>query len=391
MTFACRLQFIRRLELPNDALIAQVNSPCGSVAGVNVQLSRDEMLLASQTTQSDGTCRFEGFPHGAGYSLTIDAASFPPGYAASTVTAGSVFFCDDTPVPFTLTCATAFSISGTVTSCHGAMGNVQVDLFDGNTLVATVAADTAGGYLFENIGAGDEYTLLVVTPLGYLAVEPVTFGLHANFVQDFFLPCLQAFEDRRSQGYWKHNVAMAVQGRTNGIQETAAELQGYADAIFHHFYENFTNSIDIEGVTFRWTNIDGVPMRVPLDLATMNATLNVKQVATIARARQQYLALLLNVAAMKLATWTEISDDQRTCSQAITYVAGLISDGVDSNDELAKTIADRINNGLKVGTGIIPDDTPNIPMGQRLLLPASRDCTRFSRTCSTPRRQSTSS
>ncbi|TPW06896.1 MAG: HAF family extracellular repeat-containing protein [bacterium] len=78
------------------------------------------------------------------------------------------------------------------------------------------------------------------------------------------------------------------------------------------------------------------------------------------RARQQYLALLLNVASGKLLTSTIVSADGASVSQALQQVALYILDGSTGNDEVAKDIGDIINNAGMVPAGMIDLDISSI-------------------------------
>jgi len=71
------------------------------------------------------------------------------------------------------------------------------------------------------------------------------------------------------------------------------------------------------------------------------------------RAKQHYLALLLNIASGKLATTAVVSRDNLTASQALQYVAALIVDGNELNDLLAVVISETINEGRRVCAGVI--------------------------------------
>lgn len=252
--------------------------------------------------------------------------------------------------------AETFTISGRLTSsCGMSMAGVTIDLFDSNGLpVETAVTGGDGAYVLSQIASG-AYALQIVTPLGFVATPPVLLGVTGDLVQDFSLFCIEVVGTARSQGYWKHNVSRALAGRTQGIQESSAALLLYSSLIFHHFFENLSNPIDVLNVTY-----EAGP--APLDLATLDATLGVGGPASmLQRANAQYLVLLLNVASEKLRTWSIVTDDARTCSQAIVYIANLINDGLASNDELAKTIADTINDGRRVAAGIIPESAPNVP------------------------------
>ena len=80
----------------------------------------------------------------------------------------------------------------------------------------------------------------------------------------------------------------------------------------------------------------------------------------IVKARQQMMALLFNAASGRLHLTQTISADSATVAQAITFCDQLIDDGIVVNDELAKDIAETINEDHMVGAGLIPLSTPSI-------------------------------
>ena len=88
-----------------------------------------------------------------------------------------------------------------------------------------------------------------------------------------------------------------------------------------------------------------------------------------AMAHQQYLSLLLNVAAGKVGQYHLVTADGMTVSQAITYVADLLEAGTASDYELAKDIAEQVNENHQIAEGTIPTTTPFIayakPNGSR--------------------------
>ena len=77
------------------------------------------------------------------------------------------------------------------------------------------------------------------------------------------------------------------------------------------------------------------------------------------RAKRQLLALLLNVVSGHISQTEVISEDGATVSQAITHCDNLLDDPAGEH-ELAKDIADEINNGQMVAAGVIPLGTQNI-------------------------------
>ena len=87
-------------------------------------------------------------------------------------------------------------------------------------------------------------------------------------------------------------------------------------------------------------------------------------VAMIMKAKQQLMALLLNVAAgPDLADPGDQRRTARRCREAITVRDNLI-DNPSGDYSKAITICDRINNGQQVQAGMIPLSTQNIEYAQ---------------------------
>jgi len=248
------------------------------------------------------------------------------------------------------------TVSGTVVSdCHGALVGVTVDLYDADGTFFTTSTDASGAYEFLGVAGpgcagGMDGEVSVKIPLGYQADDPsggeAAFPLTGDVVQDFALLCLEPSGEARSKGYWKHQASVYVTGRGQAQESYVDMTTNFPVAIFEHFHENLLNSIAVEGVTF-------MTGPAPLDLDTIEQTLKKKD-SQADKAKQQYLALLLNLASGKILTSTVVSTDGATASQAIQYIADLLNDADPSNDELAKDIAEAINDATLVGSGVIP-------------------------------------
>jgi hypothetical protein len=252
------------------------------------------------------------------------------------------------------------SISGTVTgqcgNSSGGLLGITVDLFavdalGHETMVASTATNAQGQFLFAGVGVGN-YNVVIVTPLGYLADanEKATSVIESGtgYTVDFALTCQPIVAQPRTIGYWKHNVNVYTEGK-GSAQESLNDMLLYIDLILMHFNQNITNPVLIY-----------VPpsLTVSDKLRKLDQLLTVNNGATMVdRAKQQLLALLLNVVSGKIAQTQVISPNGATVTQAITYCNDLIQDGVKSNDETAKTIADRINNGQSVPSGMVPATT----------------------------------
>jgi FlgD Ig-like domain len=247
-------------------------------------------------------------------------------------------------------------VAGTVSGCNGPLAGVTVDLNHPDGSMFTTTTDASGAYAFTGLDAAlDDADVAIVVSLGYIADNPspaqALAPLTADQTVDFSLACLEPQGEARSMGYWKHQANVYLNGK-GSAQESQADMESnFPSAIFNHFYENGLNAIRVDGVTFM---DDGSGNDVPLDLATIHATLSVKGNAGMeAQAKQQYLALLLNLASGKLLTSSAISDDGGTASQALQQMAAYINDGDPGNDETAKDIGDAINNAQMVAAGVI--------------------------------------
>jgi hypothetical protein len=236
---------------------------------------------------------------------------------------------------------------------------VTLDLLrpDGE-FVATTATDEAGHYCFMNLLPGS-YNVSVVTPLGFILDQEtkaaVVYASQETQV-DFWLDCLDIEPNQRTIGYWKHQANTLVTGRGNA-QETLADMLAYLHNIRVHFNENIYNPV----IVFEVSLDPGTATEVD-SLLALRELLTVNKGGTMLdRAKQQMVALLLNVASLKLSQAEIISEDGANVSQAITYCNAIITDQVPGvSYEVAKDIADIINNSGIVAAGVIPLDTEMI-------------------------------
>jgi hypothetical protein len=338
--------------------ISGVVSGDGSpLANVTVTLSASGGHTAVTQTSANGAYSFQAVPSGsAQVSVLIpagyEADSPPGGTAVVAAAAGQTVTQDFSLVGFG-------DISGVVLAGGAPLANVTVDLVSSSDQIEFAATAPDGSYGFAHVAAGDAVVSIVV-PLGYAAVDPeggtatvsVTAGQTA--VRNFTLEPLPDAGPARTIGYWKHqtNVYMSNRGTA---QETQADMSTtYPARIFDHFYSNQLNSIDVQDVTF-------LPGPVPMTLEAMHETLNLRNASMLERAKQQYMALLLNVASNRLQSLAVVSADGGTVSQAVQQIAAQIKDGNPSNDEAAKDLADTINNGASVNSGAIDLQIPVIP------------------------------
>lgn len=230
---------------------------------------------------------------------------------------------------------------------------VTVDAYQVGTgaLTGTGVTDASGAYAIPNLYWGSSFTITEVTPLDYSASVAELGVDGCAGPADFSLQCLPVARTQQSMGFWKHQVGVAT-GDHGAAQVSAATLCEYLDLIAAHFNNNAINQVIVYQPPASGVCADKLQVaRTLLDLQG-NA-------AMIARARQQLMSLLLNVAAGYIGQTQVISADGATVSQAITYCDHLI-DSPTGDYERAKTIADTINNGQLVPTGMIPLSTQQI-------------------------------
>lgn len=240
---------------------------------------------------------------------------------------------------------------------------VPIDVYANSTgnLVGNAITDENGYFEILDVLAGDN-TVTMVTPLGYLADSeeiPVNLPGGETVNVDFALTCADVIGEPRTIGFWKHQIGVAIGGNGH-TQVDALTVCDYLDAIEDHFNNNSVNQVIIYQAPSQSADC-GEKLGVAKELLNLKGSLTM-----MARARQQLMALLLNVAAEYILQTSVISEDGANVSQAITYCDNLIDD-ISGDHEKAKTIADLINNSITVPAGMIPLSTANIAYKQLTL------------------------
>jgi len=239
----------------------------------------------------------------------------------------------------------------------GATG-ITVDLFDSeDTMIRTDGTDEQGNCLFEGLMPG-LYTATIVTPIGHVALtesQATTVLVGYEAPVGFDLECLAIAQAPRGMGYWKHQVNVHLEGRGRA-HESLEEMLEYLQLIVAHFNENVYNPVMVYEAGASITEADS--------LQALRSLLAINKGGThLDKAKQQLVALLLNVVSGKISQTERISADLpegRTVSQAITHCNSLIINGDTGDDELAKDIAEMVNKGVPVPAGAIPSTTADI-------------------------------
>ena len=228
---------------------------------------------------------------------------------------------------------------------------VAVMVLDGNgDPYGSDVSDDTGYYEFVDVPWGD-YTVTVSTPLGYVAAQE-TFAITltgADAQVDFNLSRTMIPTAQRGRGYWMHQANALLSGKGNP-HETFDDMCEYMELIRTHFNEHQLNPISIFDVDL---NADCITR-----LEALRDVISPRPKSSMVdKAKSHLTALLLNMVSGKIAQWVEISEDGATVSQAITYCDMLIADGDPANDEMAKNIAEMINEGQTVPGGWIDPAT----------------------------------
>ncbi len=233
---------------------------------------------------------------------------------------------------------------------------VTVDLLNSEEIfVATTSTDSEGHFCFMELLAGD-YIVSLVTPLGFVvdAETKTTTVTAAQEAQvDFWLDCLDIEPSARTIGYWKHQVNSLLMGKGKP-HESMADMIGHTHAIREHFNENVYNPVVVLEV-----DLGGGDATSADSLLAIRELLTVNKGGTMLdRAKQQMIAMLLNVASLKISQAEVITDDGANVSQAITYCNAIITDQMPGvSYEVAKDIAEGVNQGRTMAAGTIPLDT----------------------------------
>jgi len=232
------------------------------------------------------------------------------------------------------------NISGNVTTNSNGLADIIVKLLDNQdptVIIGEIVTDSQGNYLFSEIPAGN-YQVMIVEPLGYSADQNfVVINLNpgTNAITNFIMIQTVLSNEARSKGYWKHQFDVYALNRGNA-QESEQDLLSYMAEVEIHYNTHFNifNGID--------------------DFEKWQAILSIKGNAGMGdRARSQVAALLLNIVSLKIAQYEVVTTDNKTAGDVLTFTSELIEDGVGSNDELAKDLAEQVNLRQIIPAGLV--------------------------------------
>ena len=243
-------------------------------------------------------------------------------------------------------CAMKFgNISGVVSVSSVGLQSVLVKLLDEFGMPVDSfddhETDTNGQYSFVDVPVGN-YQVMIVEPLGYMIDQNPKFtSVVANETSNvnFDLTEVVIVNSARGKGYWKHQFDVYVTNKGNA-QETAQDLLNYINLVHQHYTIHF--NIYTSFATFtEWQNILSLKGNQPM----------------VEKAKQHLAALIMNMVSNKVGQYTVVTMDGRDVGDVIQYISELILDGVTSNDELAKDLAESVSNQQMISSGLVPEGT----------------------------------
>jgi hypothetical protein len=238
---------------------------------------------------------------------------------------------------------TAGTISGKVRVGTYGLQNVIVKLLDqdGNPLqdFLPITTNISGEYAFAEVPGAQEYQVLIVEPLGYTVDQNpkvITLLPGGNMLVDFILTQSVVANNARGLGYWKHQFDVYVTNQGNA-QETQQSLTDYIIGVHEHYTPHFSLFDGL--MTFaEWHDILTMRNSAPM----------------LERARGHVATLVLNLASLKIGQYTTVTLDGKTAGDVLTYSSILLTDTDPSNDQLAKNLAEKVNNHAQIESGIVP-------------------------------------
>ena len=178
---------------------------------------------------------------------------------------------------------------------------------------------------------------MIVEPLGYEAdSNPIDVTVDGDEIVDFSLTATVLANDARSVSYWKHQFDACVKGRA--AAESEADLLAYAaeaEARYNIHFDLF------DGLTTCSDWQDALSARG-------NATMT-------ERARAKVGALVMNLMSLKVGQYEAGTEDGYSVGDVLTHASGVLENGTDSDDWIARDIAGTVNHQSLVAAGIVPD------------------------------------
>ncbi|MGB2868588.1 MAG: T9SS type A sorting domain-containing protein, partial [Bacteroidota bacterium] len=236
------------------------------------------------------------------------------------------------------------SISGAVRVGASGLPGVLVTLLDqgGHSLPSfpSVTTDALGTYSFLNVPSNQQYQVVIVEPLGYSVDEnpkPVTVQPATQSVVDFALTKAVGINTAAGLGYWMHQFKTYASGKGKA-QETQAQLTSYMAAVQQYYTPHFPTFSSLS--TFDdWLDVLSGPNKGDKR----------------EKAKQHLAALVMNFASLKVGQYFVVTADGKTAGDVLTFASVIVNNPSATNSQLdlAKTVAEKVNNEEIIAAGIV--------------------------------------
>ena len=246
--------------------------------------------------------------------------------------------------------------------------NVALDLYDlGDDWIATTYSNQDGWYEFPDLQPG-AYVVEVIPPIGFMSEDEskqvtVTSGLASA---DFELAHLDSIRAWRGRSFWRRQVHCHL-NECDKWQESYGDMCDYIERIRVYFNGNRYHPI----VTFEVEPGAGCDERLE---ALWRALTPRPRFNIFRQARASMTVVMLNLVSGRLKQRWPIcwhsgapangnpipEENSPTVAQAAVYCSDLLSDNNPWNDFQALLIAELVNNGQPVPSGLVPQSTPEV-------------------------------
>jgi hypothetical protein len=256
---------------------------------------------------------------------------------------------------------TTGTLEGTVLADGEPRVNASVHVADAGGGSTTLLTDASGNYLLSDVPQGTAVVTLAL-PEGYHFVDPpsgsraVTIVAEATTRADFSIalddvepppppPPPPVVNNPETRQYWAREIRAALRGHGAHDEAFKDMRETYPLRIFDQFAKHETSPVRVEGVT--QVDPDGSGPKLPrrLEIADMDATMEVPGNTALGNAKRELLVILLNVVSGRLSLNLIVDGEGTTLEEEIRRIAEMINDGKPANDRMAASHAMQINAG----------------------------------------------
>ncbi len=279
-------------------------------------------------------------PDGDNITLSLDPAGpYPIGENPVSLTVSDGSFSASCEAIITVTGGSG-SVAGTVGVNATGLQGITAKLLENETptnIVAETVTDALGQYSFADM-ALDEYQVMIIVPLGYSVDQnfvSTSLVCGVTNVIDFNFSEIIVVNNARGKGYWKHQFDVYVKGRGNA-QETEEGLNTFISEVHNRYDPRF--NIFVDELSFEdWQKVLSVKGNAGMDI----------------KAKSHIGALALNIMSQKIAQYEIVTEDNYTAGDVLTFVSELLLDSDPGNDELAKDLAECVNEQQMIAAGLV--------------------------------------